>query len=109
MTQADRDRLVALRKANKGLMTQRQAAEELGIGARQVRRLGKKRKAEGDKAVIHGLRGQPSNRRLSEATRERVIQVLSQPVYRGFGPTLASEHLARRHNLPSGGRRCGSG
>lgn len=109
MTRSDRDRLVALRKARKGLITQRQAAEELGISVRQVRRLVMKRKAEGDKVVIHGLRGQRSNRRLSEATRERVIQVLSQLLYRGFGPTLASEHLARRHNLRApGGRRCGS-
>ena len=30
MTQADRDRLVTLRKAKKKLITQRQAAEELG-------------------------------------------------------------------------------
>jgi hypothetical protein len=30
MTQQDRDRLVALKKAKKGLITQRQAAEEIG-------------------------------------------------------------------------------
>ncbi len=30
MTQRDRDRLVALKKARKGLITQREAAEELG-------------------------------------------------------------------------------
>jgi hypothetical protein len=31
MTQKDRDRLVVLRKAQKKLITQRQAAEELGV------------------------------------------------------------------------------
>jgi hypothetical protein len=31
MTQAERDRLVALKKAKKKLITQKQAAEELGI------------------------------------------------------------------------------
>ena len=31
MTQADRDRLVALKKAKKKLITQREAAEELGV------------------------------------------------------------------------------
>jgi hypothetical protein len=30
MTQEDRDRLVALKKAKKGLITQRHAAEEMG-------------------------------------------------------------------------------
>jgi transposase len=102
MTQADRDRLVTLRKAQKQLITQQQAAEELEITARQVRRLLAKLERQGDRAVIHGLRGRPSNRRLSETTRERVIEVLKQPLYRGFGPTLASEHLARDHEIRVG-------
>ena len=38
MTQADRDRLVALKKAKKKLITQREAAEELGLSVRQVQR-----------------------------------------------------------------------
>jgi len=39
MRQAERDRLVALKKAKKKLMTEKQAAEEIGITERQVRRL----------------------------------------------------------------------
>jgi predicted ArsR family transcriptional regulator len=39
MTQRDRDRLVVLKKAQKKLIGQGQAARELGITARQVRRL----------------------------------------------------------------------
>jgi hypothetical protein len=38
MTQQDRDRLVALKKANKKLITQKQAADEIGVTERQVRR-----------------------------------------------------------------------
>ena len=34
MTQAERDRLVALKKAKKKLITQKEAAEELGITER---------------------------------------------------------------------------
>ncbi len=36
MTQADRDRLVVLKKAKKRLITRREAAEELGLSIRQV-------------------------------------------------------------------------
>jgi SRSO17 transposase len=36
MTQAERDRLAALKKAKKKLITQRQAAEELGITERHL-------------------------------------------------------------------------
>ena len=39
MTQADRDRLVALRKVKKRVITQREAAEELDLSIRQVQRL----------------------------------------------------------------------
>jgi hypothetical protein len=39
MTQQDRDRLVGLKKAKKRLITQRQAAEEIGQSERHVRRL----------------------------------------------------------------------
>ena len=71
MTQADRDRLVTLKKAKKKLITQREAAEELGVSMRQVKRLLHALKKRGDKAVIHGLRGKPSNRRIDETHRER--------------------------------------
>ncbi len=99
MTQAERDRLVALKKANKKLITQKQASEEIGVTERQVRRLLRKLRRKGDRAVIHELRGQPSNRRLPEETQQRAIVILSDPVYRGFGPTLASEYLEKKHQI----------
>jgi hypothetical protein len=102
MTQKDRDRLVVLKKAQKRLITQRQAAEELQQTERHTRRLLKKLKEEGDRAVLHGLRGRTSNRRLSEKKREKAVRILSQEVYRGFGPTLAAEYLAKKHGLKMG-------
>ena len=69
MTQAERDRLVALKKAKKKLITQKQAAEELGITERQVRRLLRQLKRRGDKAVVHALRGLPSNRKIGRGDR----------------------------------------
>lgn len=91
MTQRDRDRLVVLKKAQKKLIRQAQAAVELDLTERQVRRLLVKLKEGGDKAVLHGLRARESNRRLAEETREQVVRILSQDVYKGFGPTLATE------------------
>lgn len=99
MTQADRDRLVALKKAKKKLITQKQAAEEIGITERQVRRLLRKLRGKGDRAVIHELRGRPSNRRLPVELEQRAITILSAPVYRGFGPTLAAEYLEKQHAI----------
>jgi predicted ArsR family transcriptional regulator len=99
MTQAERDRLVALKKAKKKLITQKQAAEELGVTERQVRRLLRGLKRRGDKAVSHALRGLPSNRRISADTRQEALTILSKPVYWGFRPTLASEYLAEKHGI----------
>ncbi|MFN7992584.1 MAG: ISNCY family transposase [Bryobacteraceae bacterium] len=102
MTQRERDRLVVLRKAQKKLITQRQAAAELQFTERHVRRLLVRLKEVGDRAVVHGLRQRPSNRRLSEETREKAVRILSEEVYRGFGPTLASEYLGKKHKIPIG-------
>ena len=99
MTQAERDRLVCLKKAKKRLITQKQAAEEIGVTERQVRRMLKALQENGDKAVVHGLRGLPSNNKIGEPTRTEALQILSQEVYRGFGPTLAAEYLSDQHEL----------
>ncbi len=97
MTQKERDRLVALKKAKQGLITQKQACAEIGVSERQVRRLLRSLKERGDKAVIHAARGRRSNRKISDEAREKAIGILSQDVYQGFGPTLAAEYLAKKH------------
>jgi transposase len=102
MTQKERDRLVALKKAKKKLITQKQAAAEMGVSERQVRRLLRSLKERGDKAVVHAGRGRKSNRKLSATIEQEAIQILSQEVYRGFGPTLAAEYLAKKHKLRVG-------
>ena len=80
MTQADRDRLVTLKKAKKRLITQREAAEELGLSVRHVKRLLYALKKQGDKAVVHGLRGKGSNRKIEESTEREAVRILSMGV-----------------------------
>ena len=92
MTQKERDRLVALKKAKKKLITQKEAAAEMGVSERQVRRMLQRLKERGDKVVIHAARGRRSNRKIVDQEREKAIQLLGQEVYRGFGPTLAAEY-----------------
>src|ERR1019366_3122992 len=81
MTQVERDRLLTLQKAKKKLITQRQAAEELDLSVRQVKRLIYALKKRGDKAVIHGLRGKPSNRRIEDSVEKRAVEILSAGIY----------------------------
>lgn len=99
MNQAERDRLDALKKARKKLITQKQAAEEIGVTDRHVRRLLRRLRRKGDRAVIHELRGRVSNRKLPAELEQQAITILSEPMYRGFGPTLACEYLRKSHRI----------
>jgi transposase len=102
MNQKERDRLVALKKAKKGLITQREAATEIGVTERQVRRMLAALQKRGDRAVTHASRGRVSNRRIATSLREQALAILGQPVCRGFGPTFAAEHLRQEHGIQVG-------
>ena len=99
MTQKDRDRLVVLKKVTAGLITQKQASLEIKLSERQVRRMIRKVRANGDKAVIHGSSGRTGNRKIADTVKQAALTTLSQEVYQGFGPTLAAEYLASDHAL----------
>lgn len=90
MTQKERDRLVALKKAKKKLITQKEAAAEIGVSERQVRRMLRALQERGDQAVVHAGRGRRSNRKIAAGQQQKAIAALSQDVYHGFGPTLAA-------------------
>ena len=71
----------------------------MGITDRWVRTLLARMEESGDKAVIHGLRGQPSNRRIPEKVHAKAVKIMQQPEWHDFGPTFASEQLAKRHEI----------
>jgi hypothetical protein len=68
-----------------------------------VKRLLYAMKKHGDQAVVHGLRGQRSNRRIEERIEKQAVKILSAPVYEGFGPTLAAEYLLPNRIVNGGG------
>jgi hypothetical protein len=90
----ERDRLKVLHEVQGRHLTQGEAAGQLGISDREVRRLLARMAAEGDRGVVHGLRGRASNRRLPESLRSRALELVKAK-YRDFGPTLACEYLAQ--------------
>lgn len=95
MSQKERDRLKVLTEAKKQLIPQAQAASQLGISERQVRRLVRQLRVVGDRAVVHGLRGRPSNRHIEVEARSCAIAELSREECRDFGPTFAAEHVSK--------------
>lgn len=95
----ERDRISVLRQVREGVLSVAAGAARIGVTRRHFRRLRRKFEADGDAAVIHGLRGRRSNRALPGELRERVLEVAEEPLYRDFGPTLLAEHLERSFAL----------
>src|SRR5689334_4834162 len=94
LSQEERDRLQVLRELKQGGLRQAAAAQRMKVSDRQVRRLLRRWRKEGDRAVIHGLRGRPSNRKFAVDFEQKVLARVGQR-YADFGPTLAAEHLAQ--------------
>jgi DNA-binding Lrp family transcriptional regulator len=75
LTQKERDRLKVLHEVRQGHLTQRAAAEQLGISERWVREMVERIRQRGDRAIVHGLRGKPSKRRFKAKARERAVRI----------------------------------
>jgi transposase len=96
--QQERDRLKVLHEVERGQLRQWEAAERLGLSERGFRKLLSRYRTEGDRAVVHGLRGCSSNRQFPERLKKQALRIV-QREYRDFGPTLAAEYLQADHGL----------
>ena len=98
MSQGELTRYDMLLRVERGEMRVEDAATLLQLSRRQIFRLLSKLHADGAAGLVSAKRGKPSNRRYSDAFRERVISVVREH-YSDFGPTLAREYLAERHDI----------
>src|SRR6202795_4113327 len=94
LSQRERDRLEVLHEVKQKHLTQLAAAARLKVTDRQVRRMLLRLRQRGDRSLVHGLRGRPSNRKLAARFAQQILARLRQR-YADFGPTLAAEHLAQ--------------
>lgn len=92
MSQKELKRLHIIRKILDKRLKQVNAVEILGLKDRQIRRIVKRVREEGDKGIVHKLRGLPSNRAIPEDIKDKVINLYKDKYY-DFGPTLANEKL----------------
>lgn len=87
-----------LERLKSGALSQVDAARELGLSARQVRRLQRRLEASGAAGLRSARRGKKPNNWIDEGRREEVVALI-RARYGDFGPTLAREMLAERHGL----------
>ena len=96
MSRKERGRLTVMAGVQGRELTLVQAAELMGVGYRQSKRIWKRYRADGDAGLVHRLRGKPSARRKPPQLRAQVLALYAQERYADFGPTLMAEHLAKR-------------
>ena len=99
--QSELKRLELVKKAIAKQVTQLEVSKFLGLSVRQVKRITKRVKVQGDKGVIHQLRGKSNCRRISDVIRAKTLRVYANK-YSDFGPTLASEMLAKHEGIKLG-------
>ena len=92
MGQRELKRLHLMEMVKVGKVTLREAGERIGVSYRQAKRIGQAIRERGIKGLVHGNRGRPSNHRLKESLRERVLK-LSEEVYWDFNDTHFTEKL----------------
>jgi hypothetical protein len=91
-------RLHVINKVLEKQMMQVEAAGILNLTARQVRRIVKRVRKEGQTGIIHKSRDKSSNRTYPLPFKKTVLK-LYKDNYMGFGPLLASEKLAEINNI----------
>jgi transposase len=98
MNSKEMKRLEVMQKLAEGRMSQKKAAEELGICPRQVKRLWKAYREKGAAGLVSQQRGKASHNHMAEQTEQAVVDLLHSR-YADFGPTLAQEKLVEKDGL----------
>jgi hypothetical protein len=75
MTAKEPDRQKVLHEVKKRHTTQKQAAAELGLSVRWVRKMLVRLRTRGDGALRHRLWGRASNRRTPDAVKRRAVEL----------------------------------
>ncbi len=98
MSKAELSRLEVVHRLEAKKITQKEAAEILGLSIRQIKRVWRSFRQCGPAGLVSKKRGKPSNNRLKPEVKQQAIDLIHKHYY-DFGPTLACEKLAERHQL----------
>jgi transposase-like protein len=98
MSQKESSRLYVIRQAIDKSITQDQAAEILGLTDRQVRRIARNVKMDGNAGICHKSRGKRAHNRIADKIKDKAVTIC-RDLYKEFGPTHASEKLLMVHKI----------
>src|SRR5437899_9862984 len=98
LSQKELQRVTVISACIKGDMACARAAELLCLSVRQIKRLKKRMREDGEAALAHANRGRHSHRRLPDAVRRRILQ-LARGSYAGFNDHHLCEKLVEREGF----------
>jgi len=98
MSNREIDKLKVIQNTIDGRLTWPQSAAILSLSERQIGRLCAKVRREGNRGIIHGLKGRVSNHRLPEGVINKAIRLVKSR-YPDFMPTFANEKLLENHKI----------
>lgn len=92
LSQRQLQRIQVLGLVEAGKITLKAAAEKMALSYRQTKRIWKRVKEEGVKGLVHANKGKPSNHRMDEEVKGKVLE-LSRKVYEEFNDQHFTEVL----------------
>ena len=95
MSRKERDRMKIMAGVKSKELSQVQAAELMGLGYRQAKRVWRRYQNEGDAGLVHRLRGKRGLRCKPAALHREVLKLCTEDRYEDFGPTLMAEELQK--------------
>ena len=98
LSQKELQKVTVISACIKGDLACARAAELLCLSVRQIKRLKKRMREEGEAALAHANRGRPSHRRLPDAVRSKIVQLARGP-YAGFNDHHLCEKLVEREGF----------
>jgi hypothetical protein len=98
MSAKERVRLAVMYQVREGALLLVEAKDRLRLSYRQTKRVWRRFQAKDAAGLVHASRDGVSNRRRDPKEKARVLAMCDDR-YKGFGPTLASEKLAKEHGL----------
>jgi transposase len=98
MSKREISRLEVMQRLKDKRLSQKEAAQLLGVSVRQVKRLWRAYRKQGAKGLVSQRRGKPSNYHLDAAVSQQSLDLIKEK-YADFGPTLAHEKLREVHKL----------
>jgi hypothetical protein len=99
MTQEEISRADIFSKISQKKITQKKAAEILGLSERHVNRLYTEFRKTGIVSLVSQQRGKPSNHQLPKGLKARISELITIELYKGFGPTFMCEKLEALHGI----------